>query len=78
LLHADRIIVLGRNPAHIHADPVNLLILVTQVCKVISGDTIYLVLTVRMTNRPFHTAANGDAAVSHRPIMLPHTRQRHG
>src|SRR6202140_2359310 len=75
---ADRIIVLGRNPAHIHADlAVNLSYprdrKSPQFVELV--DTIYRVLTRPDDKQDhLHTAANGDAAVSHRPIMLPHTR----
>src|SRR6202795_4969135 len=75
---ADRIIVLGRNPAHIHADlAVNLSYprdrKTPQFIELV--DTIYRVLTRPDDKQDhIHTATNGDTAVSHRPIMLPHTR----
>jgi len=71
---ADRIIVLGRNPAHIHADlAVNLSYprdrKTPQFVELV--DTIYRVLTRPDDKQDhLHTAANGDAAVSHCPIML--------
>src|ERR1700736_2961371 len=75
---ADRIIVLGRNPAHIHADfAVNLPHpRPPKGAKFVElVDTIYRVLTRPDDKQDhLHPAANGDAAVSHRPIMLPHTR----
>jgi NitT/TauT family transport system ATP-binding protein len=75
---ADRIIVLGRNPAHIHAD-----FSVTMPHPrdrksphfIELVDCIYRVLT-----RPddkhevVHTAAGASTTVQHRVIMLPHTR----
>src|SRR6202051_3210853 len=75
---ADRIIVLGRNPAHIHADlAVNLSYprdrKTPQFVELVA--TIYRVLTRPDDKQDHvHTAANGGTAVSHRPIMLPHTR----
>jgi NitT/TauT family transport system ATP-binding protein len=75
---ADRIIVLGRNPAHIHADfaldlsyprdrrspPFIELV-----------DAIYRVLTRPDAKEDVIRApVSGGVAVSHRPIMLPHTR----
>src|SRR4030088_1285228 len=75
---ADRIIVLGRNPAHIHADfaldlsyprdrrspPFIELV-----------DAIYRVLTRPDAKEDvIHAPVSGGVAVSHRPIMLPHTR----
>src|ERR1700686_2187726 len=75
---ADRIIVLGRNPAHIHAD---FAVDLGQPRNRKSPHFIELVDAIyRVLTRPddkqdhVHTAANGDPAVSHRPIMLPHTR----
>ena len=76
---ADRIIVLGRNPAHIHAD-----FTVTlphprdrKAPEFISlVDDIYRVLT-RPDEHTFVTAASGSAAgkpVAHKQMMLPHTR----
>jgi NitT/TauT family transport system ATP-binding protein len=75
---ADRIIVLGRNPAHIHADfsvvlphprdrkAAHFIELV---------DDIYRVLTRPDSKHDLiHTAAGSGAAVQHRVIMLPHTR----
>jgi NitT/TauT family transport system ATP-binding protein len=76
---ADRIIVLGRNPAHIHADfPVEIahprdrksprfLELV---------DSIYRVLTrPDLKDDTLHAlTASGTAAAQHHVIMLPHTR----
>jgi NitT/TauT family transport system ATP-binding protein len=75
---ADRIIVLGRNPAHIHADlAVNLSYprdrKTPQFVELV--DNIYRVLTRADDKQDhLHIPANGDAAVSHRPIRLPHTR----
>src|SRR5580704_238081 len=75
---ADRIVVLGRNPAHIHADfAVNIPHPRDRKSSsfVELVDDIYRVLTRPDDKQDhLHTAANGDAAVSHRPIMLPHTR----
>src|ERR1700751_919867 len=74
---ADRIIVLGRNPAHIHADfkveiahprdrkSPRFLELV---------DAIYRVLTQPDLRHDLVAAALHDDTVQHRPIMLPHTR----
>lgn len=75
---ADRIIVLGRNPAHIHADFAVELSYPrdrksTPFIDLV--DAIYRVLT-----RPdgkedaVHAPASGGPAVTHRSIMLPHTR----
>ena len=75
---ADRIIVLGRNPAHIHAD---IAVDLSYPRDRKTPDFINLVDTIyRVLTRPddkqdhVHTATSGGAAVSHRPIMLPHTR----
>jgi NitT/TauT family transport system ATP-binding protein len=74
---ADRIIVLGRNPAHIHADfavdlphPRNR----KSTAFIEMVDAIYRVLT-RPDDKEdvIHVAAAG-VPVQHRPIMLPHTR----
>jgi len=76
---ADRIIVLGRNPAHIHAD-----FTVTipyprdrKTPEFISlVDDIYRVLT-RPDEHQLITATSGSQPgkpVGHKPIMLPHTR----
>jgi NitT/TauT family transport system ATP-binding protein len=75
---ADRIIVLGRNPAHIHADfsvdlphPRNRKgpLFIEMV------DAIYRVLT-RPDDKEdvIHSTAITGSPVQHRPIMLPHTR----
>jgi NitT/TauT family transport system ATP-binding protein len=74
---ADRIIVLGRNPAHIHADfavdlahPRNR----KSTAFIEMVDAIYRVLTRPDAKEDvIHVAAAG-VAVQHRPIMLPHTR----
>src|SRR5271169_6371898 len=75
---ADRIIVLGRNPAHIHAD-----FAVTmphprerKAAQFISlVDDIYRVLT-SPDDRHVVTATSGspNKLAPHKPIMLPHTR----
>ena len=73
---ADRIIVLGRDPAHIHADflvdishPRN-----RKAPRFIDlVDTIYRILT-RADLRHDLVAPVLEPAVQHRPIMLPHTR----
>ncbi len=75
---ADRIIVLGRNPAHIHADfsveiphprdrkSLRFLELV---------DEIYRVLTrPDLKEDVLHAASAAEAAAAHHVIMLPHTR----
>jgi NitT/TauT family transport system ATP-binding protein len=75
---ADRIIVFGRNPAHIHADfsvamPYPRDRKASHFIELV--DAIYRVLT-----RPdakddvVHTTTGAGAAVQHRVIMLPHTR----
>jgi NitT/TauT family transport system ATP-binding protein len=74
---ADRIIVLGRNPAHIHADfavelahPRNR----KSTAFIEMVDAIYRVLTRPDAKEDvIHVAAAG-LPVQHRPIMLPHTR----
>src|ERR1700719_3394722 len=75
---ADRIIVLGRNPAHIHAD-FKVEIAHPRDRKaprfVALVDAIYRVLThpdLRHDLSP--TAQSAGAEIRHRPIMLPHTR----
>jgi len=75
---ADRIIVLGRNPAHIHADfAVDLAYPRDRRSPpfVELVDAIYRVLT-RPDDKQgvFHAPSSAEAAISHRPIMLPHTR----
>src|SRR6201987_2714435 len=74
---ADHLILLGRNPAHIHADfkveiahprdrkSPRFLELV---------DAIYRVLTQPDLRHDLVAAALHDDTVQHRPIMLPHTR----
>jgi NitT/TauT family transport system ATP-binding protein len=75
---ADRIIVLGRNPAHIHADfavdlpqPRN-----RKSQRFIElVDAIYRVLTrPDAKEEAIHGAASAGATIQQRPIMLPHTR----
>jgi NitT/TauT family transport system ATP-binding protein len=75
---ADRIIVLGRNPAHIHAD-----FSVTMPHPrdrkaqhfIELVDAIYRVLTrPDVKEEVVHTAAGTNAVVQHSVIMLPHTR----
>jgi NitT/TauT family transport system ATP-binding protein len=75
---ADRIIVLGRNPAHIHAD-----FSVTMPHPrdrkaqhfIELVDAIYRVLTRPDAKQEVvHTAGGTTVAVQHRVIMLPHTR----
>ena len=75
---ADRIIVLGKNPAHIHAD-FKVEIAHPRDRKaprfVELVDAIYRVLThpdLRHDLSP--TAQSAGAEIQHRPIMLPHTR----
>jgi NitT/TauT family transport system ATP-binding protein len=73
---ADRIIVLGRDPAHIHAD---FLVDIShprdrKAPRFIDlVDTIYRILT-RADLRHDLVAPVLEPAVQHRPIMLPHTR----
>jgi NitT/TauT family transport system ATP-binding protein len=75
---ADRVIVLGRNPAHIHAD-FKVEIAHPRDRKsqrfVELVDAIYRVLTQPNLRHDLVGAAlNEEAPVHHRPIMLPHTR----
>ena len=75
---ADRIIVLGRNPAHIHAD-FSVAMPHPRDRKALPFielvDAIYRVLTRPDSKHDvIHTAAGSGAAVQHRVIMLPHTR----
>src|ERR1700693_710237 len=75
---ADRIIVLGRNPAHIHAD------FKVEIAQprdrkaprfVELVDAIYRVLThPGLRHDLVEAALNAGQSVQHRPIMLPHTR----
>jgi NitT/TauT family transport system ATP-binding protein len=74
---ADRIIVLGKNPAHIHAD------FEVEIAQprdrkaprfVELVDAIYRVLTHPDLRHDLVEAAVAGPAVQHRPIMLPHTR----
>jgi len=75
---ADRIIVLGRNPAHIHADfavdlphPRNR----KSPLFIELVDAIYRVLTRPDSKEDvIHSAVAPGAPVHHRVIMLPHTR----
>src|ERR1700683_1211542 len=75
---ADRIVVLGRNPAHIHADfAVN----IPHPRDRKSSGFIELVEDIyRVLTRPdakedvIHSAVAPGTAVQHRVIMLPHTR----
>src|SRR5271169_1282790 len=76
---ADRIIVLGRNPAHIHAD-YTVTIPYPRDRKtpdfIALVDDIYRVLT-SPDDRHVVTATSGShpgKVVAHKPIMLPHTR----
>jgi NitT/TauT family transport system ATP-binding protein len=75
---ADRIIVLGRNPAHIHADFSVAMAYprdrkAPQFVELV--DAIYRVLTRPDTKEEvIRTAAGTSSAVQHRVIMLPHTR----
>jgi NitT/TauT family transport system ATP-binding protein len=74
---ADRIIVLGKNPAHIHAD---FKVDIThprdrkapRFVELVDG--IYRVLTHPDLRHDLVEAAVTGPAVQHRPIMLPHTR----
>ena len=75
---ADRIIVLGKNPAHIHADfkveiaqPRN-----RKAPRFVElVDAIYRVLThPGLRHDLVEAALTAGQAVEHRPIMLPHTR----
>ncbi len=75
---ADRIIVLGRNPAHIHAD---FAVEMSYPRERKSSAFIELVDAIyRVLTRPdakedvIHSAAGASALVQHRVIMLPHTR----
>jgi NitT/TauT family transport system ATP-binding protein len=75
---ADRIIVLGKNPAHIHAD-FNVDIAHPRDRKaprfVELVDAIYRVLThPDLRHDLVEAALTAGQAVQHRPIMLPHTR----
>jgi NitT/TauT family transport system ATP-binding protein len=74
---ADRIIVLGKNPAHIHAD-FEVEIAHPRDRKaprfVELVDAIYRVLTHPDLRHDLVEAAVAGPAVQHRPIMLPHTR----
>ena len=75
---ADRIIVLGRNPAHIHAD-FKVEIAYPRDRKaprfVELVDAIYRVLThPGLRHDLVEEALTAGQAVQHRPIMLPHTR----
>src|SRR5216684_8485136 len=74
---ADRIIVLGKNPAHIHAD------FKVEIAQprdrkaprfVELVDGIYRVLTHPDLRHDLVEAAVAGTVVQHRPIMLPHTR----
>jgi NitT/TauT family transport system ATP-binding protein len=75
---ADRIIVLGRNPAHIHADfsvtmPYPRDRKAPHFTELV--DSIYRVLTSPdAKDSVIHMAAGTSAPVQHRPMMLPHTR----
>jgi NitT/TauT family transport system ATP-binding protein len=75
---ADRIIVLGRNPAHIHADfAVEMSYPRERKSSAFIElvDAIYRVLTSPDTKEDvIHFAAGTSAPVQHRLIMLPHTR----
>src|SRR5271157_5067441 len=76
---ADRIIVLGRNPAHIHADftvtipyprdrkTPEFIALVDDIYRVLTSPDDRHMLTVAAGSHP-------GKIVSHKPIMLPHTR----
>jgi NitT/TauT family transport system ATP-binding protein len=75
---ADRIIVLGRNPAHIHAD---FAVEMSYPRERKSPQFVELVDAIyRVLTRPdakedvIHSAAGAGAPVQHRVIMLPHTR----
>ena len=75
---ADRIIVLGRNPAHIHAD---FAVDLPQPRNRKSPHFIELVDAIyRVLTRPdakedvIHSAVPAGESVQHRVIMLPHTR----
>jgi NitT/TauT family transport system ATP-binding protein len=75
---ADRIIVLGKNPAHIHAD-FSVEIAHPRDRKaprfVELVDAIYRVLTrPGLRHDLVEAALTAGQAVEHRPIMLPHTR----
>jgi NitT/TauT family transport system ATP-binding protein len=75
---ADRIIVLGRNPAHIHADftvtmpyprdrkTPDFIALVDDIYRVLTSPDDRHVVTV--------TGSHPGKIVPHKPIMLPHTR----
>jgi NitT/TauT family transport system ATP-binding protein len=75
---ADRIIVLGRNPAHIHADfPVDMSYPRERKSSAFIElvDAIYRVLTRPDAKEDvIHSAAGARTPVQHRVIMLPHTR----
>jgi NitT/TauT family transport system ATP-binding protein len=74
---ADRIIVLGRNPAHIHADfAVDMAHPRDRKAPrfVELVDAIYRVLTRPDLEHDIVHAASAGPAVKHRVIMLPHTR----
>ena len=76
---ADRIIVLGRNPAHIHADftvtmphprerkTAQFISLVDEIYRVLTRPDDHDLVTSRTPSAPGKSAA-------HKPIMLPHTR----
>jgi len=75
---ADRIIVLGRNPAHIHADfsvamPHPRDRKAPQFVELV--DAIYRVLTrPDLEHEVVQAAASAEPTARHHPIMLPHTR----
>jgi NitT/TauT family transport system ATP-binding protein len=75
---ADRIIVLGRNPAHIHADFAVEMSYPRErksAAFIELVDAIYRVLTSPDSKEDvIHSAAGTSAPVQHRLIMLPHTR----
>ena len=76
---ADRIIVLGRNPAHIHADftvtmphprerkTAQFISLVDEIYRVLTRPDDHDLVTSKTPSAPGRSAA-------HKPIMLPHTR----
>ena len=76
---ADRIIVLGRNPAHIHADftvtmphprerkTAQFISLVDEIYRVLTRPDDHDLVTSKTPSAPGKSAA-------HKPIMLPHTR----
>src|SRR6202047_1878558 len=75
---ADRIIVLGRNPAHIHADfAVEMSYPRERKSSAFIElvDAIYRVLTSPDAKEDvIHSAAGTSTPVQHRQLMLPHTR----